>query len=507
MVVTAVNEVLYAFPSVCGLIVSSYLAIRAWQRGPAPATLSFLAFMLGVATWSLTSIFVILGTGLETKILWDKLQYVGIGTVGVAWLALVLLHTGNGSWLTRRNVLIASVVPLVSFGLAATNERHQIFYRGAVLGESHGTPFLDTTIGPGYLLEVAYLYALFTVAAVLLVRDLVRALPAHRGQTLALLVSAIIVGIAGAVDALSLNPVPQVDLTVTAFVLTSMVLLWSVHELRFLEIVPIARDTVVEGMNDGVIVLDARDQVLDVNHAAERILGRPAKQLLGATASDVFPAWRDLRLSAGVAEDTRTEIAIGSDGALRHFELRVSPLLGRRKALVGHVVIARDVSERKETEEKLRFLSGHDPLTGLRNRLSFETELARLERSFHYPVSIVMLDLDGLKGTNDAQGHSAGDVLLRRTADILESSFRLEDVVARVGGDEFSVLLPNTSALAAEKALARVRGQLEADNDRHPEAPLRVSIGVATADSPRSLDEVWKVADALMYAQKAGRKS
>jgi len=501
------NEVFYAFPSVCGLIASSYLAIRAWQRRVVLAALPFMAFMLGVATWSLTSIFVILGSGLETKILWDKLQYVGIGTVGVSWLALVLVHTGNERWLTRRNVLIASVIPLACFGLAVTNERHHLFYVGAVLGESHGTPFLDVSGGPGYLLEIAYLYALFGLAAVLLARALVRSQTADRGQTLALLVSAAIVGVAGAIDALSINPVPQVDLTVTAFVATSMLLLWSVHELRFLEIVPIARDTVIEGMSDGVIVLDARDQVIDVNRAAERLFGRPARQLLGASAAEVFPAWRDLHLSGGFGEDTRTEIALGHDETLRHFELRVSPLLHRGKSLLGRVVIARDVSERKETEEKLRFLSGHDPLTGLRNRLSFETELERLERSFHYPVSIVMIDLDGLKMTNDARGHAAGDGLLRRTADILTSSFRGEDVVARVGGDEFSVLLPSTSAQAAETALARVKGQLEADNDRHPEAPLRVSIGVATADSPQSLDEVWKAADTLMYAQKTGRRN
>ena len=161
--------------------------------------------------------------------------------------------------------------------------------------------------------------------------------------------------------------------------------------------------------------------------------------------------------------------------------------------------------EYKRAEEKIRYLnylSAHDALTGLYNRAFFEEEMARLERGRQFPVSVVMADIDGLKAVNDNQGHAAGDELLRRAAAVLRSTFRAEDVVARIGGDEFAVLLPSTDAAAAEKALARVVNSLLAHNTAHGDPPLRLSVGTATAERGRSLTEALKQADERMYQEK-----
>jgi diguanylate cyclase (GGDEF)-like protein len=164
-----------------------------------------------------------------------------------------------------------------------------------------------------------------------------------------------------------------------------------------------------------------------------------------------------------------------------------------------------EIAERKRAEYKLRYMSTHDVLTGLYNRAYFEEEMARLRYGRQFPVSIVIVDLDNLKAINDSQGHTAGDELLRRAAVMLRAAFRTEDMVARIGGDEFAVLLPKADATTVEKALARLRKSLMAHNTAHSGIPLSFCLGSATVEKGGSLDEALKQADKGMYREKLSR--
>lgn len=155
-------------------------------------------------------------------------------------------------------------------------------------------------------------------------------------------------------------------------------------------------------------------------------------------------------------------------------------------------VIVSDITERKQAEEELRHLSTHDALTGLYNHNFFFEEMARLERGREFPVSIVMTDVDHLKETNDQEGHASGDALLKRIAQVLTAAFRVEDVVARIGGDEFAVLLPDTDSASAKVSMQRVRQAIQENNAAHIDPPIRLSLGVSTAESPMPLSVVLK---------------
>ncbi|HEY3415749.1 MAG TPA: sensor domain-containing diguanylate cyclase, partial [Armatimonadota bacterium] len=162
---------------------------------------------------------------------------------------------------------------------------------------------------------------------------------------------------------------------------------------------------------------------------------------------------------------------------------------------------------RKHFEEELKYLSTHDGLTTLYNRAFFEEEFTRLERGRQYPVTLVIVDVDGLKEVNDRLGHQAGDELLCRAAEVLKASFRTEDLVARMGGDEFVVLLPTFDAKAAAIALARIRENLGIDHLAYPDLPLSISVGTATAVGSNSLTEALQRADEMMYREKLVKKA
>jgi len=159
-----------------------------------------------------------------------------------------------------------------------------------------------------------------------------------------------------------------------------------------------------------------------------------------------------------------------------------------------------------EAQEELRHLSTHDILTGLYNRAFFEEELKRLSAGRRFPVSILAADVDGLKIVNDTLGHEAGDRLLKLAAAALSGAFRTGDVIARVGGDEFCVLLPAADADAVQEAMARIRQRLEALNRTGIEFAVSISLGAATALSAGELSGALRASDERMYREKFSRK-
>lgn len=162
--------------------------------------------------------------------------------------------------------------------------------------------------------------------------------------------------------------------------------------------------------------------------------------------------------------------------------------------------------EKELAEERLRYVSNHDALTQLYNRYFFNEELVRLERSRQFPVSILVGDLDGLKTINDTLGHSAGDRLIQLAAQALQQAVRADDILARIGGDEFAVLLPLTDEATAGSVVNRIYEIFEESNRSGNEFHLRISIGAATAVQKVPLSDLLVLADKRMYENKAVKK-
>jgi diguanylate cyclase (GGDEF)-like protein len=166
------------------------------------------------------------------------------------------------------------------------------------------------------------------------------------------------------------------------------------------------------------------------------------------------------------------------------------------------LIALQDITARKKAEEYLRYLGTHDVMTGLYNRAYFEETLQRLEANRYDPISFIIIDLNELKETNDYLGHQAGDRLIRRTGEVLKASLEDDHIAARIGGDEFVIIMPDSTAEVAALAIERVQSLVKLNNKYYRDPELSLSLGAATSEDGLSLEKVISLADDAMYRNK-----
>ncbi len=263
---------------------------------------------------------------------------------------------------------------------------------------------------------------------------------------------------------------------------------------------------VLNSIPTSIYYLDRNHRFIRANKAFYKSIGLPMENVIGKTLTEIFPNLPPEQLS----HFFETNGKVISTGNSRRGFIEVLPTVrGRRWIqndripyfdengnIIGIICISIDISDLRETEEKLCYLSFHDILTGLYNRTFFEEELNRLENSRQFPISLVTARINNLQEVNDREGIAAGNDLLRRTAKILKI-FRTEDVTARIGGDRFAILLPTANKSTGENAILRLTDALESHNKHHKE-PLNLSFGVTTVEKKGCL-----LADALKQADVA----
>lgn len=273
---------------------------------------------------------------------------------------------------------------------------------------------------------------------------------------------------------------------------------------------------IVESSSDAIIGKDPDGLVVSWNHGAELLYGYSEAEMRGESISVLVPPGHEDELTemlrqvrAGDRVDNYETVLARKDGTQVDVSLTVSPIYDRDRNVVGIVTIARDISVRLRYQEQLRFLAEHDALTGTRNRRRFErdvNEQVGRARRYGEQAALLLIDVDGFKQINDAHGHKAGDRVLKEIAAALRGRLRETDVLARIGGDEFAVLLAYASAEQAQAVaqdLRRVIRESDIDLGNGTTISLPASVGVALINRDTDSDEtVLAEADRAMYEDK-----
>jgi PAS domain S-box-containing protein len=344
----------YTVPILLAALVTFTCGLMLWRGASIRSRFAGL-LLFDLSLWMFGYTLELTATGLAPKILAQNLQFGAGAFISITWFAFVTTYSGHGRWLRTEVLVPLSIPPLATIALLATNRYHQLVAQHLSLDTSGPFILLSRSWGPWYYFMIAYTYLLLLVGTVLIFRIYLRARQPERGQTGVLIIGIIFPWIGSFLDMLGVNVkfLYGFDFTPFGFLLTGLIITWSVIFYQFGNIIPISYETAVNNMSDGVLVADPGGKIVSSNSAAAEIFERVGKTLVGRTLKELIPTrcfaddWAAKQHN--VAE---RETVLRIPGNQRTYSLRRSWVF-KQEQPVSQILVLRDISERIRTEQDL----------------------------------------------------------------------------------------------------------------------------------------------------------
>ena len=334
--------------------VSLTVAIVACRRRAVPGATAFAVYALAEASMTLGFVLELLSPSLRGKIFWDDFQFIGSLVVPLAVLAFTSRYTRRELPLPKLTWWTLGVLVTGFMILVYTNPLHGLIRPESRLVPRQPFAALEYDYTLAFWAYVLFIYGIIAYGVGILFHEAIQARRLRRAQAVIILVGFLFPILSGIISVLEIEIGPYRDVTPLGFALGNLVIAWGLFRYRLFELIPVARKTVLENMTDAVIVLDAGRRIVDLNAAAEEIIGRSAAEVLGQPTEAVLDRWPNLLAEFHDIEENHAEIAYTLEGQERYADLTISPLYDDRGQFVGRVLVARDITERKRAEEALR---------------------------------------------------------------------------------------------------------------------------------------------------------
>ncbi len=499
---------LWSIPPLLAAVVAAALYWRIKRNEHVPGVHGLLLLMMSISLWALAQAGAVLLTTPAHQLLLQQIALIGIVLTPVAWMAFSVSYARRQMRTPPIVLNLLGVLPLATILLGFTNGFHHWVWSDIQPVTVEGFKTLSLSYGPWMIIQAVYSFILMVAGSSVLAyilsvsqsdwRPVVSIIAAPMVATIAMLLH---------MTAAEYNPL--LDFRALGIALAAWILYRGVLSHGLLDNIPVVRDRVVNQLSDPVAVINNKGAIVDANQAAVEMFNKPRSDLLLSSIAQFVPRWPKEELASdGAALDEITISGQIYDVAFSSLDDHV------RDSDV--VMVFRDVTVRREDERRLRRmqkelerLAHTDALTGLYNRRIFmhrlEEEVERVRRHGS-ALSVLLFDLDFFKRVNDTYGHDTGDVVLAAIARIATEVKRVSDVAARLGGEEFALLLPETDQQGAVQLAQRLRASIERHQYLSPAgAPLHVtaSIGVATAQrSAKDVEKLLSSADRYLYRAK-----
>jgi diguanylate cyclase (GGDEF)-like protein len=333
--------------------IAALVAIYTWRWRNSPGVFCFILMMAAVSIYAITDAFEVMASTLPAKITWSKLSYLGVVSVSPLWLMFTLRFSQRASWLTRRWTAALWFIPLVTLGLAFTNEWHKLIWPTVQFVSPASGSRAIYGHGVGFWIHITYAYLLMFLGTFVLIRMAWNFSPLYRRQVRLLVIAAIIPWVGNLLYITGLNPWPGLELTPIGFMLTGVLIAAGISRYHTFDIAPVAREVLFNSLGDGVLVLDQQNRLVDINPVARNWTGL-TQEAIGRSIFDVLNLSEAARQYERVAE-VQTLLEIGEGADQRVFNMKISPLRDARGQVQGRVALLHDIRhERTLLKAELR---------------------------------------------------------------------------------------------------------------------------------------------------------
>lgn len=506
---------LFVLLSPFAIFLSLFITIYCWHHRLAKAARQLSLAMGAVTFYVIANTLELVSPTEAATRFFASLCYPLIGLLSIGWFRFAIEYTNHEKWLRRYRLAIFFLIPILATLLVFTNSNHHLIWESiSFVPVSHGFLYLKVnTYGPFFWIFWSQAYVLVLGGAALILRANFSPSWKYQMETRLALTGAILPIIVNAMYVLHLIPGFQKDFSPIGYAFSGVFFAISIFKFRIFDLAPLARTMLIDQMSDGMVTLDSTRRVVDCNPAAIRILAGENSLIMGEPAPLLTPFLDQLdQLDENAVLET--EITFQHFSSQETYDLTIRQLGDRRSHSLGYLVALHDITELKNLLQITSQLAIQDPLTGILNRRYFNTlageEIERIQQS-HSRCSIVMIDIDFFKNINDTLGHAAGDQVLQVFVRKLRNMLRSNDLLARVGGDEFILLLPETNQQTARTLSERLCKAIASEplvTEDYGSIPISMSMGIAelSGDEVVSLEKIIQQADKNLYeAKKLGR--
>ncbi|NLP43205.1 MAG: diguanylate cyclase [Peptococcaceae bacterium] len=492
------------------VILTQFFAAYFFSKGRTSYRKVFTALVLCISVYLFGYLMIINTGNLQEMIFWNQFQYLGLSFIPTLWLLVALLYTKTIYTLRNRVVILLFCIPVITFFLRLTNSWHHLFYVNWEMREILGYFSLYLERGPWYYVNISYtiLCLLLTIIVYSLVYLKERVV--HTRYHFLIFLFASLLPLIGVVLVIVAFNVWAVDYAALVMPISLLIIGFGILKYDFLEVRTLARETIFENNFSGMVILGPERRVVDYNTAAKKFFDALNISLDNYSIEHLLK--EEPELLEIFKSDVVQDFSLVIDGEQRFFEIDAVPLGDSNNGSKRMLKSIRDVTEERKIQEKLKILATIDSLSGLYNRLEFmnlaKPEFASSKRHKE-KLSLLMMDLYNFKNINDTFGHAVGDEVIREMGRAILSSFRKSDIAGRIGGEEFALLLKNTSLEEATKAAEQFREAIARKKVLYEkqEISFTVSIGVAAfyshLDNSSNIGDLLKKADDALYKAKA----
>lgn len=495
--------------AVLNLFLCLYVLLRR-HRYPNIATF-FILNTAATAIYCFGYAFSLTSTTIEQVKFWNLVQYCGMPFAPAFGLLFVMQYLGMKVGRTKATLLL--IIPSLSVLFDLTNKYHHLLYRTYEIDSVLGTPYVYKEYGIWFVVHGIFLFCCMLTGSILLLSRWKETAAAYRPQLIALASAQVLPMVTAFLYLINVTPAGVDPVPMVVWV-SSILFLWAIHTSSMLSILPIAKETIFNSINDGVIVLDEARRLIDYNDACQHMMPGLQRSMYGQSIDKLwqtlFPEANRLPLTA---ENKTFDLPLIINDRLYIFQLRISPFTqgNRRKGLL---LIFTDMTALKQLQQRLEKLAYYDELTGIYNRRAFfqqSDDAFETARKHKQPYTIILFDIDYFKKINDTYGHQIGDRMLLHVASICKAQLQRDMIFARYGGEEFVIALPNYTAVQGEDFANTLRKQITASPLEEEKQVIHStsSFGVATVDSNlvQSWTTILQYADEALYAAKHGGRN